>query len=134
MALPTTGGDSDNPYGVLKNKKAVCVGYATTFRMFMQMLNIECMVVHDSGLGHSWDLVKLDNEWYHTDIYMDADNANYNNFNMNDAVCSEGHDWNQSFFPAATGVKYSYAYQNKEDLNDVYKIPAKLKAGTSEQR
>lgn len=33
--IPTTQADCDNPYGVLKYKNAVCVGYATTFRLFM---------------------------------------------------------------------------------------------------
>lgn len=33
--IPTTQEDCDNPYGVLKYHNAVCVGYATTFRMFM---------------------------------------------------------------------------------------------------
>ena len=54
--VPSSGEDSDNPYGVLKYGNAVCVGYATTFRLFMQMLDIECMVVHNSEAYHSWDL------------------------------------------------------------------------------
>ncbi len=48
------------PYGVLKYHNAVCVGYATTFRLFMQMMDSECMVVHNSERYHSWNLVKLD--------------------------------------------------------------------------
>ena len=39
--IPSTQEDCDNPYGVLKYHNAVCVGYATTFRMFMQMMGIE---------------------------------------------------------------------------------------------
>ena len=42
--IPSTQEDCDNPYGVLKYHNAVCVGYATTFRMFMQMMGIECKV------------------------------------------------------------------------------------------
>lgn len=38
--IPSTQEDCDNPYGVLKYHNAVCVGYATTFRMFMQMMGI----------------------------------------------------------------------------------------------
>ena len=63
--------ENSEPHDVLKNKSAVCVGYATTFRMFMQMMDIECMVVHSSDLSHSWDLVKLDDGWYHVDCYSD---------------------------------------------------------------
>ena len=36
--IPSTQEDCDNPYGVLKYHNAVCVGYATTFRMFMQII------------------------------------------------------------------------------------------------
>lgn len=46
--IPSTQEDCDNPYGVLKYHNAVCVGYATTFRMFMQMMGIECKVEHNT--------------------------------------------------------------------------------------
>ena len=65
--IPSSGKDSDNPYGVLKYHDAVCVGYATTFRLFMQMMDIDCMVVHNTEMYHTWNLVKLDGKWYHTD-------------------------------------------------------------------
>ena len=127
ISLPTSGGDTYTPYGVLTGKKAVCVGYATTFRMFMQMLGIECHVVHNSY--HSWNLVKLDDgEWYHTDVYSDvSSNAMYQNFNMSDSVARNGHDWDGSALPAAEGVKYSYAVQHNERLSDIYDIPVKVK-------
>ncbi len=123
VVIPTSDSDCDNPYGVLKNHNAVCVGYATTFRLFMQMMDIECMVVHDTGLSHSWDLVKLDDEWYHTDIYSDVGLGGYANFNMSDSLAQQNHDWNTSFFPAATGIKYNVGYQNRTTIKDVYDIP-----------
>lgn len=49
----------------------------------MQMMDIECKVVHTTDRIHSWDEVKLDGEWYHTDIYSDAGSPNYSHFNMN---------------------------------------------------
>lgn len=125
--IPSSGKDSDNPYGVLKYHDAVCVGYATTFRMFMQMMDIECMVVHNTEMYHSWDLVKLDGKWYHTDVYTDAETGNYANFNMNDDIASISHDWNTDFFPAADGSKYCYAFMNKEEAKDIFDIPAAVK-------
>ena len=121
--IPTRIGDSDNPHDVLKYRTAVCVGYATTFRLFMQMLNIECKVIHSSDLTHSWDLVKLDDGWYHTDCYMDSESNNYQNFNMDDNRCSQGHDWTKEYFPAATGKKYNYIFSICEELKDIYAIP-----------
>ncbi len=122
--IPTTGEDADNPHGVLKNREAVCVGYATTFRLFMQMLGIECKVIHSSDRIHSWDLVKLDDEWYHVDCYNDSDSGNFQNFNMNDTVAMQSHEWTTEFFPEATGEKYSPAMQNRKELKDIYAIPA----------
>ena len=134
LVVPDTGADCDNPYGVLKYHNAVCVGYATTFRLFMQMMNIECMVVHDSYMSHSWDLVKLDGHWYHTDIYSDQGSGNYMNFNVDDAVLSQRQEWNRDFFPAADGIEYSYAYLNREKCKDIYEIPALLRTALDEQK
>lgn len=123
MLLPiiNTQQDVDNPYGVLKYKNAVCVGYATTFRLFMQMLDIECMVVHNTEEYHSWDLVKIDGDWYHTDVYSDSGSRTYRNFNMTDTEC--GQSWDREFFPAATGTKYNYKSQNSKPIKDIYKLP-----------
>lgn len=131
--IPQTQADCDNPYGVLKYHNAVCVGYATTFRLFMQMMDIECMVVHNPDRYHSWDLVKLDDEWYHVDIYSDQDSGNYANFNMNDEMASQSHDWDREFFPAADGLKYNYAVQNKQDCTDIYDVPSIMRTAIDEQ-
>ena len=122
--IPTHNGDNDTPHDVLKYRSAVCVGYATTFRMFMQMLGIECKVVHSSDLTHSWDLVKLDDGWYHTDCYMDNETANYQNFNMDDARCGQNHDWTKEYYPAATGKKYNYIFSICDTLESIYAVPA----------
>lgn len=127
LVIPDTSADCDNPYGVLKHHNAVCVGYATTFRLFMQMLDIECMVVHNNDCYHSWDLVKLDGEWYHTDIYSDSDTGNYSHFNLSDNQMATFQSWSREFFPAAEGYKYSYAYQNMTECNDIYDVPAAVR-------
>lgn len=116
-------GEYYTPHDVLKYKSAVCVGYATTFRMFMQMLDIECMVVHSTELTHSWDLIHLDDGWYHTDCYSDSGTGNFYNFNMNDSRCSMGHDWERDNYPAADGTKYDYALSVCETIDDIYALP-----------
>lgn len=121
--VPDTDTECDNPHGVLKYHKAVCVGYATTFRLFMQMMDIECMVVHDSYLSHSWDLVKLGDHWYHTDVSSDAPGGNYSHFNINNDVLAGSQEWNTDFFPVADGYEFNYAYINRTECKDVYSIP-----------
>lgn len=134
QVVPNTTADSDNPYGTLKYHNAVCVGYATTFRLFMQMLNIPCMVVHNQEAYHSWNLVQLDGDWYHVDIYSDQGAGGYGNFNMNDDMAAAIHDWDREFFPAATSLKYNYAYQNRKAVEDPYQVPALLRQAMEEQQ
>ena len=97
------------------------------------MMDIECMVVHNPDRYHSWDLVKLDDEWYHVDVYSDQSSGNYANFNMNDEMAAQNHDWDREFFPAATGLKYNYAVQNKQDCTDIYDVPRILRTALDEQ-
>ena len=125
--IPRTQADCDNPYGVLKYHNAVCVGYATTFRLFMQMLDIECMVVHNTERYHSWDLVHLGDGWYHTDIYSDAGSASFSHFNLTDSMQSMNQSWNTAFFPAAEGYEYCYAYRVSTPEEDLYHVPAALR-------
>ena len=132
--IPSTQEDCDNPYGVLKYHNAVCVGYATTFRMFMQMMDIECMVEHNTEKYHSWDLVKIDGDWYITDIYSDQGNGNYAHFNMTDAMWGQEQSWDHDFFPAANSLKYNMAYQNKETVDDVYDIPKALRKAMNDKK
>ena len=127
QVIPNTTADSDNPYGTLKYHNAICVGYATTFRLFMQMLDIPCMVVHNGEAFHSWNLVQLDGAWYHVDIYSDQGTGSYANFNMNDDLAASGHDWDRNFFPAATSLDYHYGYQNRKTVEDVYALPQLLR-------
>ena len=100
----------------------------------MQMMDIECMVVHDSYLGHSWDLVKLDGQWYHTDVYSDAPGGNFSHFNINDTEMMNMQEWNTDFFPAAEGYKYNYAYMNRVGCDDIYTVPGQLRAAIDAQK
>jgi hypothetical protein len=126
IAVPDPALSVDQPLGVLTNHAAVCVGYATTFRLLMNMMDIECMVVHDTYLSHSWDLVNIDGGWYHVDVYSDAASGEptYADFNMTDDICSgTGHDYYMSILPAANATEYCYAITNSEKIDSIYDIP-----------
>jgi len=130
ISRPGTDRSPFTPHDVLSSKNAVCVGYATTFRLFMNMLGLDCHIVHNDY--HSWDLVQLDGDWYHVDIYSDAHNTLFSNFNMTDQLCRGGHDWDESALPAADSVKYSPAVQNGVEVDDLYAVPAAMKEALEE--
>lgn len=70
--------DSENPLLVYEEKKGVCSGYSSLYKMFMNLSNIDCVIISgyaktldnlilDPGLDdnyrHAWNAVKIDNYW-----------------------------------------------------------------------
>ncbi len=127
ISLPGQSNEAYTPHMVLTSQNAVCVGYATTFRLLANMVGLDVHIVHNDY--HSWDMVKLDDgEWYQLDVYSDVNGARYRNFNMTDEMARAGHDWDGSSLPEAKGTKYSYAVQNAVAVKDLFEIPEKVRA------
>lgn len=63
---------SQNLFGPLFNKQAVCEGYSKLFKQILSMLEIESIIVSGGGAkengGHVWTQVKIDDEWYNADV------------------------------------------------------------------
>lgn len=126
ISMPGQTAQAFTPHDVLTSHSAVCVGYATTFRLLANMVGLDVHIVHNDY--HSWDMVKLDDgEWYQLDIYSDASGSKYRNFNMTDEQARSGHDWDGSTLPEAKGTKYSYAVQNAVAVKDLFEVPAKVR-------
>lgn len=120
------------PYGVLKYREAICVGNATTFKLFMDCLGIPCMIIHSTEEGeHAWNLVQIDGDWYHVDITFDSlsgEEPMYAYFNVTDAVKEGmGYPWDHDEFPEANATAYNYAYMNASEAGDVTDIPQLIK-------
>ncbi len=99
-AASGSGGASHYAEGLLLNGRAVCSGYASTFQLFMKLAGINCEYV--SNQSHAWNLVQIEDEWYHIDVTWDdpvPDHPGiviYTHFMMTDAELSslDGHaDW-----------------------------------------
>jgi hypothetical protein len=123
------GEDYDyEPYGVFKNHNAICVGNATTMKLFMDMLDIPCYVIHSTSQGeHAWNLVQIGGDWYHMDLTFDngSNDPLYTYFNVPDNVkMMSGYPWDTTEFPAADSLTYSYAYRNAVKVDSIYEIPA----------
>ena len=67
--------DSDNPYGFFTRRQGICLGYASTFQLFMDLLDIECITVYGWAYAdqedHAWNMVRLDGKWYCVDVTWD---------------------------------------------------------------
>ena len=131
-AIPSSGEYAHTPYGFFKNHSTICVGNATTFKLFMDMLGIECKIIHSTENGeHAWDIVKLDDGWYHVDLTFDnvvTGKPSYSFFNVNDDAKNNGdYPWDTSAFPKCDATKYSYPYNESVAVKSVYDIPAQIK-------
>ncbi|MGN0808114.1 MAG: transglutaminase domain-containing protein [Candidatus Coproplasma sp.] len=59
--------------GVLNGEGAVCEGYAKAFTLLLNASGVENVYVTGSsrGVGHAWNMVKLDDAWYWYDLTWD---------------------------------------------------------------
>lgn len=61
--------DSDTAYGALIQNYAICGGYADSMKLFLDYLNIPNYKI--SSENHIWNLVYVNNDWYHLDLTWD---------------------------------------------------------------
>ena len=113
--------NNTNPYGTLISGRAVCLGYSSTFQLFMDLIGVECITVHGEGNAsrdeHAWNQVKLDGEWYCVDVTWDdptglgsvSDRLEHKYFNVTSEYMRQTfHYWDPSDVPEATGTKYAW--------------------------
>lgn len=63
---------ADSVYGALVKKKALCEGYAKAFSYLCNIAGIENMIVTGkTDVDHMWNMVKLEDSWYHVDVGWD---------------------------------------------------------------
>lgn len=112
---------SYEPYGPLIKGKGVCLGYAETFRLLMDMVGIECITVTGAAFGnrenHAWNMVRLNGEWYCADPTWDHNGFDggfqefqelgldqfLNYFNVpSDWMAATDHQWDYDNTPEAT--------------------------------
>lgn len=59
-------------YDALFRNTSVCHGYALLFYRMMEELNIPVrLVIGSAGSAHIWNMVQVDNTWYHVDATFD---------------------------------------------------------------
>lgn len=63
--------DTDQTMMIILDKSGVCAAYSEAFIHMMNVLGIESTVVRSTDMGHIWNLVQIDNEWYHVDVTWD---------------------------------------------------------------
>ena len=82
-------------YGALVSGAAVCEGYAEALQYVLQRAGIQSYIVTGTGNGgpHAWNLVRLDGNYYYTDLtWDDQDSYTYHAyFNLTTQELQEDH-------------------------------------------
>ena len=114
--MKETPRESFTPYGGLVNHTAVCLGYATTFQLLMDLAGVECITVAGAAFAsredHGWNMVRLNGNWYCVDVTWDANNREYGvtrgrekdwvYFNItSDRMAGTDHQWDYANTPEA---------------------------------
>ena len=63
--------ESNNMYSFLKSGKGTCQGYTWTYMALLRELEIECRYVASDTILHIWLAVRIDGEWYYSDVTWD---------------------------------------------------------------
>ena len=114
--------NNTDPYGMLVGGYGICLGFATTFQLLMDLAEVECITVVGAAFGstadHAWNLVKLDGEWYGVDVtwnnsYEDVgydSRFTHKYFNVtSEALRESDHQWDYLNTPEATATRYQWA-------------------------
>ena len=115
------GNNNQNSYGALIEGEAVCNGYARAYQHLLEEVGIEVWYVNGDSympgsttlISHAWNIVKLNGEWYYTDVTWDdqGDYTFYTYFNITREQLNEGHIIDQSiesYLPSATSDAENY--------------------------
>ncbi len=63
--------DSFNTAGILMNRRGVCQGYTYAFMYLINRAGVECHTVESAPMNHTWNVVRIGNDYYHVDPTWD---------------------------------------------------------------
>ncbi|MBQ8642051.1 MAG: S-layer homology domain-containing protein [Clostridia bacterium] len=117
-------------YGFLKERKGVCQAYSLCYMAIMRELGIPCYMVVSEEMNHSWNLVNIDNQWYHVDLVYDDPQPNrpgqvlHQHFLLSDDAISEDHGqgkhWGWSSRIPCTDNTYNQKYWQSCETRMLY--------------
>ncbi|MCZ8531990.1 DUF5050 domain-containing protein [Psychrobacillus psychrodurans] len=108
--------DSYEAYGALINEIAVCDGYTKSMALILNKVGVQTIQVTGiaNGGNHSWNMVKIDGQYYHVDTTWDdpvpnkPGSVHYNYFLKNTKQLKVDHQWEETAYPVATSSKFNY--------------------------
>ena len=112
--------------GPLLEGKGVCEAFAKTYKLLLNAADVKCLIVDGDSeniaqpgedVGHSWNIVKVDDDCFHVDITWaigqgNTEYINYDYYGLSDQLIIEDHK-NFVGTPKCSTDKYNYFVMNQ---------------------
>ena len=119
-------------YDLLVSGTAVCRGYADAYRELLTRVGIPCETVSSKDMDHAWNLVYINDNWYHVDVTW-ADTTpdshgrvSHKYFLLTDAEISAGENPHYGWDTEHTCTDESYTDAFWKDVNSRVCYPDSL--------
>lgn len=106
---------------VIVDGKGVCSAYASATQLLLSMMRIDCRLVQGTGkMNHVWNLVKVDDDWYHLDTTWNDPICTpparmYDYCLLTDAEMAADHEWsNPETYPATPKLNATHFYKRND--------------------
>ncbi len=92
-------------YGALADNLADSMGMALAYSALCRQAGIECYVVNGTldGTAHSWNIIKLDDAYYHADVALVKASGLSESFLRSDNQLLGRYQWNLEAYPICNG-------------------------------
>ena len=125
-------------YNALVKKQAVCDGISKAFQIIMMQEGIECMTITGDleEVPHAWNVIKIDNEYYHVDLTSDQFKLNKKDvprlshafFNITDEEIKQTHEINKSYsYPKCDAIYNNFYYKENRIVKENQNLRNKVK-------
>lgn len=127
--------DKHTAYGALVNNSAVCDGISKAYQLLLKEAGVESIMVTGKigEIAHAWNIVKIDDEYYHVDPTSDAIDINnkkqvmHRYFNLSDKELDKTHTLDKDFtIMPCEGTKYNYYTYNNFEVKYTESLRSKL--------
>lgn len=107
--------NSQNAWGALVEKTAVCEGISYAFNLLANVSGLPSVIVQGTlnNGPHAWNMIQINNCFYHVDTTsaledeVEDSNCNYDCIFMQDSDM-KGYVWNKSMYPRCTSTQHNY--------------------------
>ena len=99
------------PYGALIDGRAVCDGYSRATKILAEMCGLDCYYVlgrcgDSDTYNHSWNLVKIDGDYYQLDVTWNDCSMTDDYFLVTDDFMSLSREWDETAYPQSYSKNY----------------------------